>query len=407
MSRGARQVLVIADDLSGAAEIGGVAWRRGLSASVVLAPLADGAGAPGAAEPDVLVLDSGTRSLDPPQASRAVTELLLVLQPKRFKYVFQKTDSVLRGHVALETAAVRAATGRARTLLVPANPSAGRIVRHGRYYVGGVPLDQTEFARDPEFPAWTADVVARLGGSESAQPTVLAPDAPLSGSGLLLGEAGSEGDLLAWAARVDRDTLPAGAAAFFEALLARWTSRAGDSFGSVPVSRRTLFVSGTLSDRGRRSMAAIEQARVQTVPVPEGLTSPDRQESARAAWIDATVRALAGGGAALVSPTNALPPTEIDPQMAPGLRETLVATAAGVLRRIQIDRLYVEGGSTASSLVRRCGWRRLMVIGAPGPGVVALRPDAFEAPVLIVKPGSYTWGPAPMEHAGAVSPEVT
>ena len=47
-------------------------------------------------------------------------------------------------------------------MLIPANPSRGRCIANGRYFIHGTLLSETEFARDPEFPARSSDVLALL-----------------------------------------------------------------------------------------------------------------------------------------------------------------------------------------------------------------------------------------------------
>lgn len=59
------------------------------------------------------------------------------------------------------------------TLLVPANPSRGRIIRDGRYFVDGIPLNEPAFARDPEHPPRSSSVAEMLGDASG----ILAPDA--------------------------------------------------------------------------------------------------------------------------------------------------------------------------------------------------------------------------------------
>ena len=66
--------------------------------------------------------------------------------------MFKKVDSVLRGPVAAEIEAALDGLGLDRAVLVPANPSRGRIIRDGAYFMDGVPLDETEFADDPMHP---------------------------------------------------------------------------------------------------------------------------------------------------------------------------------------------------------------------------------------------------------------
>ena len=86
---------------------------------------------------------------------------------------FQKTDSALRGNIAAELGVLLEITARVRAVFVPANPSRGRTIRGGEYWIGDTPLHETDFARDPQHPSTTANVAARLGND----PAITIPDA--------------------------------------------------------------------------------------------------------------------------------------------------------------------------------------------------------------------------------------
>ncbi len=119
------EVLAIADDLSGAAEV-----AQHLGGPVHLAPARYAGG--------VAVIDLDTRHLPPDEAARRVTDALGRGSPR---VVFQKVDSLLRGNLAAEVAAVRSA-GRA-VVVAPALPGGGRVVLDGVPHVDGVPLAET------------------------------------------------------------------------------------------------------------------------------------------------------------------------------------------------------------------------------------------------------------------------
>ena len=84
----------------------------------------------------------------------------------------------------------------------------------------------------------------------------------------------------------------------------------------------------------------------------------------------------------------------------------LAAWIARLLDETNVTRLLVEGGATASALVRYLGWSRLNVVAVPAAGVVEL--DVLEnkdAPRLVVKPGSYAW-PAEVQQQFFSIPET-
>ncbi|HND55600.1 MAG TPA: four-carbon acid sugar kinase family protein, partial [Pirellulaceae bacterium] len=183
MTAGTVDWYALADDFSGAAEIAGIAVAHGVAVEVrtlsgdevqlafdpplaaqTLPPVARSACSPlpsplrptstpspnpPPAGPRLVVIDTATRSLSGDEAQRIVG-----LCARRLAQLgrpwFKKIDSVLRGRVLAEARAVAAAG--ARVIIAPANPSRGRTIASGIYYVGGRPLDATLFASDPEHP---------------------------------------------------------------------------------------------------------------------------------------------------------------------------------------------------------------------------------------------------------------
>src|SRR5438046_3034209 len=89
------RLLAIADDLSGAAEIAGIAHRFGLPARIRREPV-DGP------SDGLIVLDTDSRSMHPCEAQRTVSDLIRGLRREDFDLVYKKTDSVFRGNIAAE-----------------------------------------------------------------------------------------------------------------------------------------------------------------------------------------------------------------------------------------------------------------------------------------------------------------
>jgi uncharacterized protein YgbK (DUF1537 family) len=258
--------------------------------------------------------------------------------------IYKKTDSVLRGPIAAELGALLEAFARREALLVPQNPSRGRMIVDGEYRLGDTPLHETAFANDPTHPIRFSRV------------SDLVP-------GVRVGDGASHTDLRAWAARLDRSTLPAGGADFFTAIL----EQAGLTATRGPLERRspgtTLYVSGSAS----------EASRVPNTPCIAMIEPVGR-------WCDDVCRAL-GRASRAVMPVG-------------GALELGAKAAACVVWRGGVASLLVTGGSTASAVCRELGWTRFDMEGEFDVGVVQLRPTDAGAPALIVKPGSYRWPPA-------------
>ncbi|WP_081026106.1 4-hydroxythreonine-4-phosphate dehydrogenase PdxA [Ralstonia solanacearum] len=146
------KLLILADDLSGAADCAVAGVRAGLRSAVMLR--ADGA--PPAA--DVLALDTDTRRAGAPDAAaRQLAAWQALARPATRLY--KKIDSTLRGNVAAEVAALVPVAGLA--VVAPAFPAAGRTTRNARQWLHGVAVEETEVWRN-EGIAGRADLLDML-----------------------------------------------------------------------------------------------------------------------------------------------------------------------------------------------------------------------------------------------------
>ncbi len=147
----AHGILVLADDLTGALEIGALFAAAGAQAAVgiELAP-----------EAPVTVVDLESRHLEPGAAAARVAEFA-VCAPRM---LFLKIDSTMRGPIAAELDALAGLYPERPVFFTPAYPALGRTVVGGRLYVNSVPLHLTVFSRDPTHPANTSAIGEMLGG---------------------------------------------------------------------------------------------------------------------------------------------------------------------------------------------------------------------------------------------------
>ena len=163
---------VIADDLTGALDTAAPFAAHGWRTCVVPWPgpsarLRSTSWQRVAGASDVVVVDTASRHVAPREAARRVAEVVAAARraeagaAREARHFYKKIDSTLRGNVAAELAAFRAATAVECLPLAPAFPAQGRTTRDGAVWVDGRPLRQSAAARDALAPAVSGDL-ARL-----------------------------------------------------------------------------------------------------------------------------------------------------------------------------------------------------------------------------------------------------
>ncbi|MCB1085914.1 MAG: four-carbon acid sugar kinase family protein [Verrucomicrobiae bacterium] len=364
-------IVVIADDFSGAAELAGIAWRYGLRAEIWI-DLPDDSSRP--VDVDLVAIDTDTRLASPVEAAKRVgTIAKAVSQRWQAQWIYKKTDSVLRGNIAAELAALREALGSERVWWVPANPSKGRVIRDGRYFIGDEPLDRTLFAHDPTHPIRESHV--RKQAALELCPEVIVPDQVTSHHDLdhILSQAGPN-DLLA------------GAADFFETGLKR---RIAIQQGSVADStlldqHRAAVIGGRWILCGSQAAWAQRKRTFQERDWP--VLTLDRAAEWESALGQAGSAVLLGIGEIQGEPERLC--AQFAEQVAATLEAGAVAWPASIL---------MEGGATAVAVMRRFGASRFRVRGEIGPGAPWIEALDRALPLMCPKPGSYPWPIAAFE----------
>jgi uncharacterized protein YgbK (DUF1537 family) len=279
--------------------------------------------------------------------------------------VFKKVDSLLRGNVRTEIEAVLDVTSHRRALLIPANPSRGRVIAKGRYLIDGMPLDQTSFALDPNHPRRSADIRELLGDGE-LHIQFIDKDESLPADGVIVPDIATVLDIERYIHDIAGETLLAGAADCFAALLALRLQRRPAAGPSVPIVPPALLVCGS------RASWPSRRADCDAAGIP--VIAPDERCG----------RALGSCGV-LGLGERQLPDTH------PLLHSYLPRLIEFFLTNSLVKTLLIEGGATAASVAAHFGWTRFAVETRSPAGVGVLRPLAPIAPLVLIKPGSYPW----------------
>ncbi|MEV4576278.1 4-hydroxythreonine-4-phosphate dehydrogenase PdxA [Nonomuraea jabiensis] len=387
----------MADDLSGAAESAARIVMRGTRTRIVLAHQA----VRGERDPaDILVVDTDSRHRPPAEAAEAVRSALALASAGRPRLVFKKIDSLLRGNVAAEVAAL-VAPG-AGIVVAPALPGLDRVVRGGVLYLDGVPLHRAN--------AWAVDGVSPPASVEAA----LAP-LPVR----VLDLATVRSDRLS-------DAIASCAEDSHIALCDAETDHDLDAVlrAALAVPSVRLVGSGGLADALGRQLrtlgAAIEQTPVGEVPVGEvphdGVARPAPLVvvgSAEPVAAEQVRRLVEAGAVPVALPLTALlgPPSGRDPlphipigdrpvvAFLDSAGAVLPAASRDLARRLAevvadavraaprtVD-LVLTGGETARRVLDALQVRELTPVGQVHPGAVHSRtPDGRS---VVTRPGSF------------------
>jgi uncharacterized protein YgbK (DUF1537 family) len=352
-------IAVIADDLTGAAELGGIGIRHGLKTEIRTAVST-------ATDVDLLVIAADSRSKDEKAAIEEMTVITRQLRILNPEWVYKKTDSVLRGHVLAELKVHLENLDYPRALLVPANPSLGRTIRDGHYYLNDKPIHESSFSIDPEFPIRNSDLQSMLHTNELIP--VRKPTESLPDHGIVVGEATTTHDLHTWAQNVPKNTLLAGAAGFFSAIL---DTRYKTTTTAAPqLKTPVLYISGSTFEPNRNLIR--EQAAViymyETLPQQTVIDQLEQQGKAIIA-IDGNPKNLS----------------------ALELRTVMAKAIAPILQAKVPAEVLIEGGSTAYAILQQTGWHCFIPEQEFAQGVVRMSIPGAPGLHLTLKPGSYAW----------------
>ena len=356
-------MIVIADDITGAAEIAGIAYEQGEDVQLMCS---SSAGCRIKATDKTAVIATDTRSMSESEAvattKRQVSSIFI--PPLTTFLFFKKTDSALRGHVVAELTALMEATGYQRAVYMPANPSKGRIIRKGTYYISGKPIHKTEFSYDPEYPAHTSSLKERFPEAEAA--------------GIIMPDAESLGDIRQIIKTYnDGTTLFAGAADLFSELL-KTTKAPGD----VRPSRHVTIAGGTTVVLCGSTQSKPLHIGIPVAPMPrevyDGSTDLSLWDTTA---YDEQHRLI------LTMPYT----HRTGHEAAAHLRTMMAEMGKQLVDRQRPDHLIIEGGATAWATLQKLGWTEFEIVNQVAPGVVQMK-SVTTGTVVTLKPGSYPWG---------------
>lgn len=357
-------MIVIADDITGAAEIAGMARSNGLQVNLICGcnVCHDDSDAD-----TITVIATDTRSMSEEEAVEETRHIASDFIHQT-SYIFKKTDSALRGHVVAELVALMQATGSHRAVYLPANPTKGRIIRQGIYFINGVPIHETDFRFDPEYPAFTSSMHEHFPHAEE--------------EGIIMPDAETEADIRRIVSQYnDGKTLFAGAADLLRNLLPSPSEGKGefptkDVHFPLPWEEnmgQLLIACGSTQSRPLRPGISVAPMPIE---VYDGSNDISLWDTSAYTSKDAI---------ALTIPHH----HRTGKPVAMHLRKVTAEKVKALVALHKPDHLVIEGGATAWAILQALEWTHFTVVRQFAPGVVQLLADS--GTLVTLKPGSYPW----------------
>lgn len=376
-------IIVIADDITGAAEIAGIALNHGLKTSFAINDIELGD-----ALPDVFVVATNTRSETEDSAAQTITALCRKINNVVCDFdnvtIFKKTDSVLRGHISTELVPLMKELCFHSCLLIPQNPSKGRIIRGGVYYINGKPLSETSFSYDPEYPA-NSSVVIDLIGNQCKN--LRLTDEIEEGSNMIyVADAANPEELSTQVSKQRGDILMAGAADFFTALLYREFHIIGKSHADKGNDTATHEGQKIVIMCGSTQSKPIEHLKYLGCISDNSIPNEIFHGCDHRGWIEELVCKYKQSDTFIMKVGN----HEMKGvEYAIRIKSIMADAAKALVAESMPNYLIIEGGATAYAILEELRWKTFTVTREFSSGVVGLRHGNTE---IILKPGSYSWG---------------
>jgi len=345
------RAIVVADDLTGAADAGAPFAAAGFATAVPLRATPTGA--------EVIALSNGTRDASADRIEGLFKQSMALLPAADSRTLwYAKVDSVFRGHPGPQIAFLLRQTGRRAVVIAPALPDQGRMTVDGDVYVDDIILTESPFGIGRS----TASVVELLGlpddlgrsvelatvraGAESVRSAIAHMIRPI-----VTVDAETNADLATLAEAVidTTDHLLAGSAGFSKQLAHRLGMRDGRSpaSGLAQPAKTVLTVAGSRHASSGRQVAALERSGVETLRLNFERGHLDAAITERT--IERISKALDERRSFTLTtsdtPNSSLPGAEI--------ARALAALATDPRIRDRYDAMILTGGDVAGAVVDR------------------------------------------------------
>lgn len=377
------QLLVLADDLTGAADCAVAFAAHGLHTIVVLGDSTAEANA------EVVSVDADTRRLSANQAATETVRLLRKHLCNNETILYKKLDSTMRGNIGEELAAVldvrrslAPALAPAVAILAPAFPAAGRTTVNGQQLINGRPLGESGQSHDSRLEG-QSDICAILRASH-LRPAQLALHQIRGSTDALrlnLQTLAQHADVLVCDAEADDDLRRIAEAATVLGRATVWAGSGGLArhlalaTGLIRTPRAahreslaqgpTLFVVGSGSAVSHEQVAVLAAGSdITVISIPPDLLISQETSSRACAYKLELERALSSCKDVAVLPDSGL---QLEGEKQPSLVAGLAALVGPFANTV--GALVATGGETARAVFEAWGVSSLRLVGEVESGL--------------------------------------
>jgi D-threonate/D-erythronate kinase len=380
---------IVADDLTGALDSGVQLAKWGLQPAVLLSgdPMADY---------PALIVSSDSRQVTADEAYGRANDAASRLAGRA---LYKKIDSTVRGNVGAEIDGILDARGWMSALIAPAYPASGRTTKDGYHFVHGVPLAQTDFARDPLCPMHESHLPTLLAGQTRRPVGLLALDVIERGVSAVVAALDAHAGQIVVAdaitqthlntlalalAGAAQPWLPCGSAGLAE----EWPAALGyDRPAGEPArwsndSRPVLVCAGSRHPTTARQLEhARDAGRVTLLEIDPEVRSNDERLSHTA------ISLLRAGRTVAICSTF----TPYAAGRGAAIADMLGQISSTIVRHVAVAGLVLTGGDVARAVCQALGIEAIIIVGEVQPGVPAgwLQGGALPERRVVTKAGGF------------------
>jgi len=378
-------ITVIADDLTGAAEIAGICLRYAIDVSF-------GINAIPQKKATVNIIATDTRSMTEDEAYETHFHLAEDIISKTKNIIFKKCDSVLRGHVLTELSALLDAQGKDSVLLQPSNPKAHRCIKNASYLIDNILIENTGFATDPDFPSKTSSVKNLLLDRSSKKDSVevfTGKIDEINTKGIFIPDCDSVEALSECIKLYQEDMIIGGSAAFFEQFLIKMkltTSKVNHKEHCF--TGNYLLLSGSTHPKSIQFSKNLEKTKCPLMVFPKELLENKLDKKALKDFINEVSGIYNEKKKLVLRVSNDI--IQLD-KSGLNLKSRMSLVAKKLIVTSGINEIFIEGGATTYDLLDELHWKSFTPIAELASGVVRMQYDNNPEKFITIKPGSYEW----------------